>query len=359
MRRVLLTAFAALGLIGWVDPRTAGPQVTESDIKAEAQRQAVYVFSSRWKEYQRVANIAFRIEVANHDLCADRRPSLGVVWNTAETFDKRVRDAAIEALHLGDGITVVHAVPDSPGGRAGLRIGDVLVTVNGESAPSGKGAAQKADKRLREILDKTPDAPVTLVVRRGAEMQTFTVAPVMACAYGVVVEDSKELNAFADGKTIHINRPMLRLVGDDDELALIIAHELAHNGQHHIQAKTTNARIAGFGGLLLDGIAAAYGTNTQGAFTKAGMRLGAEHASVAFESEADYVGMYYLARAGYATEGVENVWRKFAAETPEAIFIKSSHPVTLQRFLAIAATSKEIEAKRAKGEPLTPNLKAS
>ena len=123
----------------------------------------------------------------------------------------------------------------------------------------------------------------------------------------------------------------------------------------HIQAQMHNARIVGFGGLLLDGVAAAYGVNTRGTFTRAGMQMGAEHASVAFEAEADYVGMYYLARAGYSTSGVEDVWRKMAVEAPEAIFIKTDHPVTPQRFLAIEAASREIEDKRAKGEPLVPN----
>jgi predicted Zn-dependent protease len=117
--------------------------------------------------------------------------------------------------------------------------------------------------------------------------------------------------------------------------------------------------MAGLGGLLLDGIAAAGGVNTQGTFTKAGMRIGADHANVEFEAEADYVGMYYMARAGYSTAGVEDIWRKMAVEAPQSIFIKSDHPTTPARFLAIAATSSEIEAKRTKGEPLTPNQKPS
>jgi len=354
MRKALLTAVSALGLIAWADPRTAGPQITDEAVKAEARKQAAYVFASRWKEYQRVENVAFRIEAANQDLCADRAPRLGLDLRSAEDFDKRVRDAAVESLHIGDGVTVAHAVPDGPAARAGVRIGDVVVSVNGEAAPAGKDASATVAKRLKAVLDKAPAAPVTLALRRGGEGLTLAVTPVMACAYGVTVEDG-ELNATADGRTVHINRPILKLVESDEELALIIAHELAHNGQHHIQAQMHNARIVGFGGLLLDGVAAAYGVNTRGTFTRAGMQMGAEHASVAFEAEADYVGMYYLARAGYSTSGVEDVWRKMAVEAPEAIFIKTDHPVTPQRFLAIEAASKEIEDKRAKGEPLVPN----
>jgi hypothetical protein len=344
-----------LGLIAWVDPKTAGPSVSESAAKAEAQRQAAYMYNARLKEFQRVQDIAFKLEAANQDLCADRAARLGIFWSSAADVDRRFHDAAVEALHLSDQPSVLYVVADGPAAAAGVQRGDVLVSINGEATPTGKQSVDKVDKRLKEILAKSPDAPVTFVVRRDGQAQTLSVNPVKTCAYDVAVEDSSEMNAFADGKKVHINRPILKLVDSDEELALVIAHEIAHNGQHHIQAQQKNRTLAGLGGLLLDGVAAAYGVDTGGAFTKTGVRIGAEHALVAFESEADYVGMYYLARAGYSTAGVENLWRKFAAEAPDAIFVKTDHPVTPQRFLAIAATSQEIEAKRAKGEPLVPN----
>jgi hypothetical protein len=69
--------------------------------------------------------------------------------------------------------------------------------------------------------------------------------------------------------------------------------------------------------------------------------------------------MYYMARAGYPTEGVEDFWRKMAVEAPSFIFIKTDHPTSPDRFLAIAATAEEIDAKHAAGELLTPNQKTN
>lgn len=357
MKRALALAVAAVGLIAWVDPKTVSPTATKEAVAEETKRQAIYLVNARWKEIQRVNDIAYRLEVANQDLCPERAPRLGISLATAEQFEPRLRDAAREVLQLGDGLSITAVSPQSPAFTAGLRPGDGLVSVGGESAPSGKKAAEKFAKQVEDKLAKDVGGSLTLVVRRGQALQTISVTPVLACAYDVSVEDSAEINAFADGRTIHILRPILKLTATDEELALVIAHELAHNGQHHIQAKKTNARLGGLGGLLLDGVAAAGGLNTEFYFTKTGAQIGAEHASVAFETEADYVGMYYLARAGYSTEGVETFWRKMAVESPEAVFIKTDHPATPDRFLAIAETSKEIEAKRAKGEPLVPNLK--
>jgi len=355
--RTATVAVAALGLIAWVDPKTAAPVISKDAAADEAKRQMVYVLTARAREARRVDDIAFRLMVANQDLCADRAPRLGLAWETAAAFSDKARPAAIEAFHLGDGPTVTQVLAGGPAAAAGLQPGDVVVSVNGEPAPSGKAATEKLAKRLGEIMGAAT-APVTFVVRRADQEQTFAVTPVMACAYGVAVEDSSEINAFADGKNIHINRPMLRLAASDEELALVIAHEIAHNGQHHMQAKQHNARIFGVPGLIIDVVAAANGVDTKGAFTKAGMQVGMAHAAPAFEAEADYVGMYYMARAGYSTVGVEDFWRKMAVEAPGAIFIKSDHPATPDRFLAIAAASKEIEDKRSRNEPLVPNQKS-
>jgi len=349
-------AMAALGLVGWVEPKAAAPLVAKGAAADEAKRQMVYVLTARAKELRRVENIAFRLMVANQDLCADRAPRLGLAWEVADNFDAKVRPTVVEAYRLGDGLTVTVVVANGPAAAAGLQPGDVIVSVNGEAAPTGKGADKKFSKRI-EQLKGAFTAPLTFVVRRAGQEQTIAVTPVMACAYGVEVSDSPELNAYADGKSIYVTRAMLRLAATDEELALVIAHEVAHNGQHHIQAKQKNAAVLGVPGLLIDIAAAAGGVNTNGAFAKAGMQYGASRSSAAFEAEADYVGMYYLARAGYPIDGVEDFWRKMAVEAPEAIFIKSSHPTTPDRFLAIAAAAEEINGKRTKGEALTPNQK--
>ena len=357
MKRTLMVAFAALGLIAWVDPKTAAPTVSKEAAAAEARQQALYVLRARFKDERRVNDIAFRIQAANQDLCATRHAVSGLHIASRDEYDSKVRDIAAEAFGLADGLTIVYVPSGSPAATAGIRAGDQLVSLNGEAVPEGKGAAAKASRRLREVLDKAPSQPLNLVVRRAGAEQALVIAPVTSCAYSVVVSDEKVVNAFADGKAIYITRSIVKLAGSDEELALVIAHELAHNGQRHTQAQVSNGRMLGVPGLILDGLFAANGVNTGGRFTRAGMQIGMSHGSVAFEQEADYVGMYYLARAGYSIEGVEEFWRKMAVENPEAIYVKSSHPTSSSRFVAIAATAKEIEAKRAAGEPLTPNLR--
>jgi predicted Zn-dependent protease len=132
----------------------------------------------------------------------------------------------------------------------------------------------------------------------------------------------------------------------------VIGHELAHNFMGHIEAGQRNNVL----GTIAEIIAATKGVPTQGA-------LGAAIAlaySPAFEAEADYVGLYVLASAGIEIKEAPKFWRRMAAANPAGISQRgmiASHPATSARFVALEKTVQEIEAKRAAGQPLVPELK--
>jgi len=125
----------------------------------------------------------------------------------------------------------------------------------------------------------------------------------------------------------------------------------------HIQKNRTNTLAGGLGGLLLDTLLAKAGASSGQQFTKLGQQLGSSAHSVAFETEADYVGMYYLRRAGYDTSNVGYFWRRMAADGQGSIASARTHPSTSERFLAIDQIHLEIERKVQQGLPLVPNLK--
>ena len=79
--------------------------------------------------------------------------------------------------------------------------------------------------------------------------------------------------------------------------------------------------------------------------------------SVGFEMEADYVGAYYAARAGYDLSGADEVWRAMSLEMPAAIRIASTHPTTPVRYLQMRKVIDEIAEKKSNNQPLVPDLK--
>lgn len=143
---------------------------------------------------------------------------------------------------------------------------------------------------------------------------------------------------------------MARFCRTDDELALVLGHEMAHNAMLHIEARKKNAA----GGMIADIIVSAMlGVSTGGLF----QNIAALAHSPEFEQEADYVGLYYVARAGYDIEHAADFWRRMAIQEPRAMQGSLTHPSAPARFVALESARDEIKAKIADGRPLVPEMK--
>ena len=243
------------------------------------------------------------------------------------------------------------------------------------SAPStGDGSRLKASFAAQEAGDtEAPEGGLNLsqleeAVRGGGtlnlvlsdEQETqheLTLATVATCDYPVLLNDDDSVNAFADGRAIHINRGLMTQAPDDLTLAIVIGHELAHNSRAHIPAKITNTIIGGILGGILGGALDEDHIDT-GIVLGAGLG-GAAH-SQAFENEADYVGLYHTARAGWDVSEAGDTWRWFGGEFPGMIGLRrgASHPSSVERYLNVDKTAQEIAGKLARGEPLIPGAGA-
>ena len=133
----------------------------------------------------------------------------------------------------------------------------------------------------------------------------------------------------------------------DADLAVIIGHELAHANLGHIRKQQQNALIGQVGGAVIDGGLMLGGIYTGWTFSKHFKKAGAMAYSVDFEREADYVGAYYAARAGYDISGAENVWRAMALESPASIRLATTHPTTPARYLLHAQDHRRDRRQRA------------
>lgn len=345
-----------LALTACATPDTVSPTITDAEIEREKELQKELVINQAIKEEIAVYEIGYPILKANADICPEQGYDSGfAVWNKYD-FPSSEYYFAQKTFGLSGAMEVQYVLPGKPADIAGLKKGDVITNVNGTAIPSGK----KARKTIAKEINDSEDRILKLTVLRGGKEIPITVNRDKSCKYHLIYDSSaNEVNAYADGENITIARGMYRFA-DDNELALVIAHELAHNIMGHIDKMKHNAAGAGIAGLAIDLLAAYYGVNTGGEFTNHGLKLGSQAYSIEFEKEADYVAMYILAKAGYDTSGVANFWRRMVSENNSGSIKSSwSHPSTPERFLAIEKTHKEIMAKKATGNPLTPNLASS
>ena len=102
-------------------------------------------------------------------------------------------------------------------------------------------------------------------------------------------------------------------------------------------------------------MAASQGIRTD--MTNIGMEAGKLVLSQDFEREADYIGTYFLERAGIDASESADLWRRVAAESGAGVVYGTTHPTTPERFVNVSAAVQEIRAKQAAGQELLPNRK--
>jgi len=181
------------------------------------------------------------------------------------------------------------------------------------------------------------------------------------CIYKIGLDTRKEANtspnAYADGQHIIVNEAMMEFVKSDEELALVIAHEFAHNMLSHVEQQQGNAAIGMIFGAIIDGILASENGTSDYTFTKLGAEIGSGAYSQSRETEADYIGLYVMQAAAYDISKAPELWRRMAVRNPNAIYLASTHPTTAERFVALEKTVSQINSNKAAKLPVQPQLK--
>jgi len=345
-RPALPHALAAAVLLAACSPQVKTPELDTGAVDAEAKLQRELAVRSSAELMDRMYRVAWNIRAKNVELCGERvYQALGLTLLSLDDYKKaEQREAVQTVLSVHSRPTVYLIGPGGPADVAGLKRGDAIMSVDGENT--------ETKKRARELLAAALKSgrPAVLEVKRDDAVSAHTLTPMRICGYPVRLDRNTELNAFADGDNIILYMGMLKFVKSDDELAAILGHEMAHNTQKHSRNKTVNAAV---GHMLVDlPIRLLLGVTTH-----AGARMGGQMFSPQYETEADYVGLYYTARAGYDIHNVADVWRRMSVEYPDAITLVTTHPSNSQRFVGLAADAAEIDKKRAEGLPLVPEMK--
>jgi Zn-dependent protease with chaperone function len=155
---------------------------------------------------------------------------------------------------------------------------------------------------------------------------------------------SKQLNAWCmpGGKIAFYTGIIDQLQLDDDQIAMIMGHEMAHALREHARerlAKTqaTNAVIS-IGSALLG----------LGQLGNMAADLGGQLLTLKFsrddESEADLVGLEIAARAGYRPEASVELWKKMlAASSGKGPEFMSTHPSGANRIQELEANLPKVQ----------------
>ena len=196
-------------------------------------------------------------------------------------------------------------------------------------------ARDPAAEAWAQILAKTPqsnDAALNGRVRNvGDRLVRAAGADPRAWDYRVFVDDTP--NAFVlPGGRVGVNTGLFKVVQNDDQLAAVLGHEIAHNQHNHAAQRSTRTGLAQLG--LSIGARVLGGNDPELANRIA--RYGGAGAQLGFllpfsrrqELEADRLGVDYMARAGFRPSQAVALWRNFqsargGASAPQFL---STHP---------------------------------
>ncbi len=329
------------------------PPLPADEVAAEQRRQQIAQMHDYYAQLARVDNVAFHIAAANREFCKTVSPQIGIDAATAHNLPRKYQSYAGEALNISwTEPTALAVASGSPAALAGIKPGDRILTLGNEPVPAKHSVAWIGD-----WLKQHGAQPVQIMVRRDGVDTLRTVQPVMACAIPVRLVTTGTANAYTDYRKIVIQSGVLRLARNDADLAVIIGHELAHVTMGHYGKRLQNALAGELGGAVIDGGLLLGGIYSGRTFSKHFARAGAMAFSVEFEREADYVGAYYAARAGYDLAGSENIWRAMSLESPNSIQLARTHPGTPARFVQLRKAAAEIADKKRRHLPLVPEVK--
>lgn len=234
----------------------------------------------------RLQTIAERLMIANSALCEDRTRSTGMVIHSRDQYPQPPA-----GWFSGGTIAVAAIVPGSTADRAGILPDDVILSANGidMSTLTAAGDTPGRDRAFEILAIPVEQNPLELLVRRADQTFGSVLDAPAACRVLVEIVSSDETIARTDGKVLQISSALARSVADD-ELAVIVAHELAHV----VLAHRRRLRSAGVSKGLLGELGRNQQLNRQ------------------VEVEADLLSVHLLANAGYDPRLAEVFWRSDA-----------------------------------------------
>lgn len=340
---LLLAACALLAACVTVPTKTQPGTVVENMTRPSEE---AFILSALVARQERIYRVAAPLMVKNAPLCRTQaRPLLGFTAKNRYSYPTELSSSVDAVLNLDERLRVMQVLDGSGAMRAGIRPGDILQSIQEQVLPLGPQAETETARLIGPLLKNVSDISVS--VSRQAQTMRFTVPLTTACAFSMEIGHAPQVNAYADGRRIMVTRGMLEFLNADEELAAVLAREMAHNVLQHAAAMQMKATVASVIDALLPLKPDAAALTGRG---------GIRTLSTKADQEADRLAMYLLARGGYDPAALERTMQKLAQAFPgsQANTYLALHPWTPERLQLTQSTLAEIRQKQASKKLLVP-----
>ena len=212
-----------------------------------------------------------------------------------------------------------------------------------------------------ETRERYLTGPVELLVDREGQKFTFTLYPQrLPAEYAILVKtQDRKINAYAAPGQIILTQRLVNFCLNDDELALIVGHEMAHHVLGHLVRGAAHREL---GQLLGEVVTAASTLSLARVLDWKHFEVDPEVRQVASnavasvfsrdeEREADIYGAWYAFQAGYDIDRGAAVWERVAGVDEKDPFLTTyflaSHPAAMERLARLKLVAQYFKAGRA------------
>jgi metalloendopeptidase OMA1, mitochondrial len=212
----------------------------------------------------------------------------------------------------------------------------LILMPESQDAQMGLQAYQQIKQEQPVSQDPELNRRVQEVGRRIAE-----VSPHPEWDWQFTLFENDEPNAFAlPGGKVGVNTGLFKVAKNDAQLAAIVGHEVAHAIARHGAERMSQGMLTQLG-------AAALGMATNSAYAEVAAQAATLGIILPYsrtqESEADHIGLIYMAEAGYDPREAVALWRNFESlggERPPEFL--STHPAEGTRIERLEALMPEV-----------------
>jgi hypothetical protein len=288
--------------------------ITASTASAAPKANQIASYRALLAQDLRVATVGYRLASANAPFCKMTVHSPGWVLHSYRQYPDR--DLAQAAFPFPTPLAIAAIVPGGPADKAGLKAGYGL---SNYPPPGGIwwGGELKVHKPSYELVDTVnrqigellaTGKPLMLPFQASADgpEKSFTIDAPAICASEYWVDARAKKDAGADGEKVRITSGLIDYVANDDELAAIMAHELAHNLLNH------RAQLEG-------------------------LKKNKTSAIRATEVDADQLSIWLIANASYDPRAAIRFWQRYGPTKVQGIFAAKTHLPWRQRIMTLEA----------------------
>ena len=247
----------------------------------------------------RLATVGYHLAKGSADFCQNKWRNPGWVLHDERQYPDL--GLARRVFTFRQPISIAAVVEGGPAQRAGLTPGDGLFGADGSVVWYGPAPKrhQPSSERIDGLRDEfatrlSEDRPIPFQIDTANGRRDFLLDSPVICASDFWVDARAKRDAGADGVRVRVTSGLIDYVLDDDELAAVVAHEMAHNLLDHRPLIEATKR-------------------------------GKTKVIKATEAEADRLSVWLMANAGYDPEAAITFWQRYGKATGLGIFSAPTH----------------------------------